>query len=233
MTLLEFFLIVIPVTSVVWFTVALSCFSHHISHRMDFTTEVGGVRYLCKSDGSCVAEAVFDNVRLVFRDFVEVGKKAYVLKEIRAVRNSRIQTVIIPKNVEKIDEKCFYECKSLCEVAFESDCQLKEIGKLAFSDSGVKRIEIPPKCETLAGPSLYGVSTVTISEGNKCFIMKGGLLVDAQRKMLIRFFGLVSNVLIDRSIESISENCFYECKSLCETEFESDCQLKEIGKSAL
>jgi hypothetical protein len=45
----------------------------------DLKTVVGGVRYLCKNSGTCVAYAAMraDVADLVFRCFVEVGKKIY------------------------------------------------------------------------------------------------------------------------------------------------------------
>jgi hypothetical protein len=42
-----------------------------------------------------------------------------------------------------IGEECFCECRSLCEITFESESRLRGIEKGAFSRSGVKRIQIP------------------------------------------------------------------------------------------
>jgi hypothetical protein len=216
---------------------------------------------------------------LIFHDFVEAGKKKYVLKEIVGMNRVRTGTVRIPKTVEKIGEKCFHELEALSEIAFESDCRLKEIGKSAFRDSGLKSIripktvekigekcfyfceslsevtfesdcqlkeigesafdmskvtaiEIPSKCETLTGLSLSGLKSVTVCRGNKTFVLNDDFLIEPKKERLIRFFGKGSSVLIKRSIEIISDGCFWGCESLYEVTFESDCQLKEIGKSA-
>jgi hypothetical protein len=70
---------------------------------------------------------------------------------------------------------------------------------------------------------------VTVSGMNQRFVVKSDFLIDVKEKMAIRFVGEGITALIDRSIESICNGCFYECESLCEVSFESGCQLKEIG----
>jgi serine/threonine protein kinase len=63
------------------------------------------------------------------------------LKEIgeSALRGSGLKSVQIPKSVEKICFRCFYECKSLCEVSFEGK---SEIG-LNFGDCPLSVLRVP------------------------------------------------------------------------------------------
>jgi hypothetical protein len=69
----------------------------------------------------------------------EIGKLAFGYSGLKSIQ--------IPKNVGKIDEKCFFGCDSLCEIVFETPSELKEIGKLAFGNSGLKSIQIPKNVE--------------------------------------------------------------------------------------
>jgi hypothetical protein len=64
---------------------------------------------------------------------IESGSK---LKEINnsAFYECAIQSIEIPSNIEMIGDWCFSDCKSLCEITFESISKLKEIGKNAFSN---------------------------------------------------------------------------------------------------
>jgi ubiquitin C-terminal hydrolase len=45
-----------------------------------------------------------------------------------AFRDSGIKSVQLPSGVEKIGWHCFCGCKSLCEIVFEPNSELKEIG---------------------------------------------------------------------------------------------------------
>jgi hypothetical protein len=60
---------------------------------------------------------------------------------------SRLLMIRIPSNVEMFGKYCFSECKSLCEVVFESNSKLREIDDLALSSSGIKTIRIPSNVE--------------------------------------------------------------------------------------
>jgi hypothetical protein len=79
------------------------------------------------------------------------------MKEIddSAFSDSGIKIIGIPNNVENIGNKCFYECRSLCEIVFESDSKLKEIGDSAFRDLGIKIIPIPNHVEKIGNECFY------------------------------------------------------------------------------
>jgi hypothetical protein len=156
------------------------------------------------------------------------------LKEIKneAFSLSGLKSIRIPNSVKKLGDKCFMLCKSLYEVVFESGSQLEEIGHCALYRSNVERIEIPPKCSKLTGSSLRGLKSVGIAKRNNCFVLEEDLLVDVKKNALIRYFGWKYEVFVERCFENISDECFYECKSLREVIFESGSQLKIIGKRA-
>jgi predicted metal-binding protein len=154
----------------------------------------------------------------------EIGGGAFYYSEIKSIR--------IPNNVENIGKDCFCGCKSLCEVVFESESKLKEIGDCTFSGSGVNTIEIPDQCERLDGNSLYGLEFVSISKGNKFLILQDDLLLKTDGNILIRYFGKSNRIFIKNFFEIISGGCFRGCNYLCEVVFESDSKLKQIGDCA-
>jgi hypothetical protein len=65
-----------------------------------------------------------------------------------------LRRIVIPAIVEVIGKKSFFEYSSLCEVVFERESELKEIGEYAFSGCSIDSLEIPSKCEILNGVSL-------------------------------------------------------------------------------
>jgi hypothetical protein len=50
---------------------------------------------------------------------------------------------------------CFYKCKSLSEVKFESNSKLKEIGEFTFYKCGIRSIEIPNNVERIGGGCFF------------------------------------------------------------------------------
>jgi hypothetical protein len=52
--------------------------------------------------------------------------------EKQAFARTRLVEMIVPASVEVLGENCFYECRSLCSVTFESGSRLREVGEDAF-----------------------------------------------------------------------------------------------------
>jgi hypothetical protein len=57
--------------------------------------------------------------------------------------------VAIGADVSIIGKECFYECKSLCEIIFESGSKLQLIEESAASGTDLKLIQIPSSVEFL------------------------------------------------------------------------------------
>jgi hypothetical protein len=125
----------------------------------DFKTQVNGMTYVCRSDGTSLARAISGYVAkvVVVRGFIEVNGNRYVLKEISkdAFRCCAIKSIRIPSSVEVIGKECFYNCESLCEVTFESVSKLTVIGNCAFYECGIKSIRIPSSVEVIGTECFY------------------------------------------------------------------------------
>jgi hypothetical protein len=52
-----------------------------------------------------------------------------------------------PSSVDAIGKFCFWGCKSLCEVTFETGSKLERIEKQAFSWTRLKKMTIPSSVE--------------------------------------------------------------------------------------
>lgn len=53
-----------------------------------------------------------------------------------AIRYSKVESVTLPSTLTSITEYCFDYCKSMKEIRFPDNCQIKEIGKYAFDACG-------------------------------------------------------------------------------------------------
>jgi hypothetical protein len=133
--------------------------------------------------------------------------------------------IVIPKSVEFLGNRCFYECKSLKEVIFEDGCNLKRIDECAFKRSGLKSIRIPKSVEFL-GKECFS-ECQSLSE----VIFEDGCTLKRIDEGAFSFSGLKS-IRIPKSVEFLGKECFSECKSLTEVIFEDECNLKRIDASA-
>jgi hypothetical protein len=92
----------------------------------------------------------------------EIGRKAF--------RNYGLKSIRIPNNVDKFGGYCFYSCKSLSRVTFESGSELKKIGGNAFWNSGLKSIRIPNNVEKIGDFCFWcceSLNQVTFESGSR------------------------------------------------------------------
>ncbi|MDR1267689.1 MAG: leucine-rich repeat domain-containing protein, partial [Holosporales bacterium] len=59
------------------------------------------------------------------------------------------QELMVPRTIKVIRDFCFASCTTLENIAFESGCQLREIGTQAFACSHLQCIELPSSVEKL------------------------------------------------------------------------------------
>jgi hypothetical protein len=136
--------------------------------------------------------------------------------------------IVVKKEVEVIEERCFGRYSTLHVVIFEEDSGLKEIRPWAFIDTSVDKLEIPSKCQILNGLSLEDVKSVTVSKENPFLIVEDSFLKSYDRKRLIQYMGSEERVVVKKEVEVIGEGCFYDCKYLREVEFQKDSKLQRL-----
>jgi hypothetical protein len=60
------------------------------------------------------------------------------------------KSVVIPSSIEVLSKFCFYTCKLLSSITFESNSHLQRIEESAFSSNGLRSIVIPSSVEVLS-----------------------------------------------------------------------------------
>jgi hypothetical protein len=132
--------------------------------------------------------------------------------------------VVIKKEVEKIQEFCFYDYDCEVEVAFDPDSRVQTFAKMAFHKCCLKAIVIPQSVEVI---------------GNSCFESSGSLCevtFEPESKLRqinrLAFFGTnLKKINIPASVKVIRTSSF-QCKSLRDVTFEPESQLQKIGPKA-
>jgi hypothetical protein len=141
----------------------------------------------------------------------EVAVKNYKLERCKG-NNKDIQETFV-REVEALFTLCFLKCNSLTEVIFESESKLKEMGKRAFSWSGLKSIRIPNNVEKLGDGCFCNCESLSevIFESESKLKEIGGSAFSSSGLKSIR---------IPNNVEKLGDGCFSWCKSLSEVIFE-------------
>jgi hypothetical protein len=147
------------------------------------------------------------------------------LFESDALSYSSLTNIIIPRNVEKLGEGCFYECTSLHEVTFELNSLLRFIESFAFFSSSLINIIIPRSVEKLS---------------TKCFFQCRSLrevIFEAESSLKIVersafSFCFLTEIVIPRSVHSLQSRAFENCQSLTTAIFETSRHDTQVSATA-
>jgi hypothetical protein len=190
-----------------------------VVHRI----ELDGIRYELKSDDTAAIVGYGPKVstRVAFPGIVRMDGKGYFVNSVSGFKEWSGGKVIIPGSVEFLGEGCFSKCRSLTEVIFEDESNLKRIDDSAFRGSGLKLIRIPKSVEFVGKGCFY-----------KCESLIEVIFEDESNLKRIddsafRGSGLKS-IRIPKSVEFLGKNCFRWCHSLIEVIFEDESELKRI-----
>ena len=136
------------------------------------------------------------------------GIKVEIIGSEAFADNTNVKSVVIPKNIVKIEDNAFYGCTSLSDVTFNEG--LKELGTSVFSNTAIETITIPSSLEVVADNQYSkGVfentklTTANFAEGTKSVI--GYLFKDCS---------LLENINFPKGVETIGEYAFEDCTSL-------------------
>ena len=148
---------------------------------------------------------------------VSIGSNAY--KSCR-----RMERLVIPEGIRKIDEGAFAECYELKEVRLPST--LVELGADSssgidgpFSGTDIERIDLPS-----------GIKRIGIGSFSNCDKLKEVLLPDGVQVISeFAFFGCTSleKVVLPASVKYIEDYAFYSCSNLKSLQLNEG--LKKIG----
>ena len=161
--------------------------------------------------------------------------KMYPVLVIRNIsfKNSEISSVRLPKNLVEIQGYAFTGCKNLKSIEFPPS--LKEIGREAFSYSGLTHVTIPNTIETLGMNSFGGCDSLK-SVDVDCRVVGNGAFIECKALRTIHFgehvetlvtgaFALCSSlqsVVLHDNITEIGANAFLGCTSLKSAEVKAE-----------
>lgn len=161
--------------------------------------------------------------------------KMYPVLVIRNIsfKNSEISSVRLPKNLVEIQGYAFTGCKNLKSIEFPPS--LKEIGREAFSYSGLTHVTIPNTIETLGMNSFGGCDSLK-SVDLDCRVVGNGAFIECKALRTIHFgehvetlvtgaFALCSSlqsVVLHDNITEIGANAFLGCTSLKSAEVKAE-----------
>jgi hypothetical protein len=138
-------------------------------------------------------------------------------------------------SVEIICSDCFRSCKSLDDVQFESNSQLRRIESGAFSEClSLTSILLPVSLKAIDGSAFSGsrVSKVIIPEESSSFQIQNDFVTDFEGTSLIMYFGQSSLLTIPSHYSRICGKCFFHCSWLLQIGFEIDSRLHRIESGA-
>lgn len=161
--------------------------------------------------------------------------KMYPVLVIRNIsfKNSEISSVRLPKHLVEIQGYAFTGCKNLKSIEFPPS--LKEIGREAFSYSGLTHVTIPNTIKTLGMNSFGGCDSLK-SVDVDCRVVGNGAFIECKALRTIHFgehvetlvtgaFALCSSlqsVVLHDNITEIGANAFLGCTSLKSAEVKAE-----------
>lgn len=172
--------------------------------------------YMVKSVGT------FSNSNLMIPNYYE-GKAVTVIGASAFYGYIKLESVIIPNNIEIIDEYSFAECTELKTIMFEQDSKLTTIGSSAFvSCTSLENIKIPNSVSSL-GTGAFG-DCISLKE----FPITSETKLTKLEEYLFYSCDSLKEAIIPSSIESMGEGVFYYCIDLRKIEFEKGSKISEI-----
>ncbi|MGN0634760.1 MAG: leucine-rich repeat protein [Acutalibacteraceae bacterium] len=171
------------------------------------------------------------------------------IKDSAFIHCYQLESVIIPDGVEIIGESAFYGCDSLTEVtipssveiiAYNAFCDCSHLSELSIA-KGVKEIG------NYAFQFCYSLTEVTIPSSVKtigyyafqgCSSLKNVFFFESvsEEFLSIEEYAFsetaIRKIYIPLRVTNIGNACFYACYDLETVEFDSGCQIEEIGDYA-
>ncbi len=121
---------------------------------------------------------------------------------------SQLTSIVIPSAVTSIGDEAFRSCDNLQMVTFESESQLKSIGRSSFFSCQLTKIIIPNTVTSIGDEAFYNcnnLQTVTFESGSKLKLIGN-----------MAFYGCsqLIAIIIPNTVTSIGEDAFNVCNKL-------------------
>jgi hypothetical protein len=146
-----------------------------------------------------------------------------------------LRSIAIPFFVGRLGANCFSVCDSLQSVTFERPSSLAAIDRYAFSNChSLTWLSIPAWVSEIHEGAFYdsGIRSIAIEDGSVSFGVVKEFLVDFEVRSLVWVIGSLESIRIPSSIEELRPLCCSRKAGLRTVEFESDSNLRSIGRYA-
>jgi hypothetical protein len=116
----------------------------------------------------------------------------------------------IPDEIRIFGHSCFHSVRTLREIQFGPDSQLRVVEELAFAQCSLPAIAFPMHLETLPTNAFDGssVGQKSIDARNPWLQIHGDFLCDCGQRRLLAYLGANQAIVIPDEIEIIGRSCF-------------------------
>jgi hypothetical protein len=150
-----------------------------------------------------------------------------VLGESGFEKCSSLESIVIPRSVQKIEDLCFMDCAQLVEAQFESVSQVSVLGNSAFRNcSHLASICVPLSVSRIGLCCFYDCRDLASVS------FEVGCRVSGLGRSVFRNCSSLASICIRSYVESIGDYCFADCKALVRVEFEADAKVTALGERA-
>ncbi len=188
---------------------------------------------------------IFSMKNLFYLDISDVVIKTLPVRDVEWRNKSffeRIEQIVLPKTLTKIDVDCFYECSKLqsinvpenvtsiggfenCEnlksVVFSNSSNLLEIGVRCFKNCKSLKLFMVPRNVRVIGESAFAYCSLEniIFEDNSALTQIGGNAFGHTK---------ITSIVIPANVRTIDAKAFTECKNLNTVIFEKESKLEAL-----
>lgn len=182
--------------------------------------------YFTIEDGILTSYEGDDRVVTIPEGVVVIGERAFMGHE-------EMEKVVMPQTLTTLRNGAFYGCSSLETIKFSR--ALNFIGDAAFGEcDALTSFEIPASVQFIHAETFYGsygLTDVTVEEGNTEYISRDGVVYSADGKTLILYpAGLTAeSFTVPAEVETIAAGAFVVNQSLQSVDLGN---VLEVGDSA-
>jgi hypothetical protein len=146
-----------------------------------------------------------------------------------AFREAEIKsTVLLPTTVEFLGPRCFQNCK-MVEFSFGDNLHLHDIPDFCFYHSSIRKITIPRSVQALGKSCFAGSDRSDRSPLKQIVFAQDCCLTSIGMECFN--CSKIKNISIPKTVTSLGDNCFCNCRKLQTVVFAAESVLESIPKS--